>query len=89
MPARRYVARLRLAAALVLFGLATQLVTLSWASPAAFLVFALLGTPLLCAGVLVYLWTIARVGEPPLPDAGPERDAPTPPATDPEPSPAR
>lgn len=69
--------RLRLASALTLAGLAVQLVTLSWASPAAFLVFALLGCALTGAGVLLFLVLIARAGRPPE-EAAPESTAAAP-----------
>jgi hypothetical protein len=46
---------IRLAALLVLLGLAVQLVSLLWAHPTAFLLFAIVGGGLMGFGVLVYL----------------------------------
>jgi hypothetical protein len=46
---------IRLAALLVLLGLAVQLVSLLWAHPTAFLLFAIVGGGLMGLGVLVYL----------------------------------
>ena len=50
--------RLKLAGSLMIFGLLVELITLYWAHPTAFLVFAGLGGTLLVLGILLYLWTL-------------------------------
>jgi len=55
--------RLRLSAALIISGLAVELVTLFWSHPTAFLLFLFAGGLLIGLGVLVYLlallkWTV-------------------------------
>ncbi|MGE0708267.1 MAG: hypothetical protein AB7N76_18645 [Planctomycetota bacterium] len=73
MSTERFHYRLRRAGALILAGMAVQLGTFSWASPAAFLVFALVGATLVALGALLFLWTIARATHPP-----DDADEPTP-----------
>jgi hypothetical protein len=52
---------LRTAAALVLFGLAVELVSLGWAHPLAFLLFAIVGGASVMVGILLYLyWLLVR-----------------------------
>jgi hypothetical protein len=46
--------------ALVAVGLAVEAISMYWAHPTSFLLFAFVGGGLVAAGVLVYLWTIAR-----------------------------
>lgn len=50
--------RLRWAGLLVALGLVVQLVTFIWIHPLAFIAFAVIGCPLVLAGVLLYLYSI-------------------------------
>jgi hypothetical protein len=52
--------RIRVAGLLVGLGLIVELVTLLWNHPLSFLAFAFVGAPLVLAGVLVYLVSLAR-----------------------------
>ncbi len=54
--------RFRLSAALVMLGLAVELVSLTWRHPTAFLVFVLIGGTLLCTGMGVYLSNLLSKG---------------------------
>ena len=56
--------RLRLAAGLLLIGLAIQFVTLLVNRPLSFLAFIGLGSPFVIAGAAVYLWSILTYSEP-------------------------
>jgi hypothetical protein len=56
---RRFVGRLRLAGVLVILGLAVQLATLLEAHPYSFLSFLLIGSGLVLAGVVTFLWAWA------------------------------
>jgi hypothetical protein len=49
---------LRLASLLVIAGLFLQLITLFSNHPLAFMAFIFVGSPLVLAGVLVYLWSL-------------------------------
>jgi hypothetical protein len=53
---RRFVARLRLAGTLVVIGLGVQVVTLLEAHPFTFLSFLIVGTGLVLAGVVAFVW---------------------------------
>jgi len=50
--------RLRWAGLLIALGLAIQLVTFIWIHPLSFIAFAVIGCPLVLAGVLLYLYSI-------------------------------
>jgi len=50
--------KLRFAAALILAGLLVQLITLLGNHPLAFLAFIFLGSPLIFAGVVIYLYSL-------------------------------
>lgn len=50
--------RLRWAGLLIALGLAVQLVTFIWIHPLAFIAFAVIGCPLVLAGVVLYLYSI-------------------------------
>ena len=49
---------LRLAGILLTLGLATELVSLLWAKPLAFILFAFVGGALFLAGILFYLYSL-------------------------------
>jgi hypothetical protein len=55
--------RLRLAAALIIVGLAIQLVSLVWNTPLSFLAFIFAGSPFVFAGILVYLVSTVILSE--------------------------
>ena len=50
--------RLRLAGSLLIAGLGLQALTLSWNHPLAFLAFMFVASPLVVAGVVIYLYSI-------------------------------
>ena len=50
--------RLRWAGLLVAVGLAIQLLTFVWIHPLCFLAFAVIGCPLVIAGILLFLYSI-------------------------------
>lgn len=50
--------RIRWAGLLVALGLAVQLITFIWIHPLAFIAFAVIGCPLVGAGVLLYLYSL-------------------------------
>ena len=50
--------RIRWAALLVVVGLVTQLLTLLWRHPLSFMAFLAIGTPIMLAGVVLYLYSI-------------------------------
>lgn len=45
---------------LVAAGLAIEATTFFWGHPTSFLLFAFVGVALVAAGIVLYLWTIAR-----------------------------
>jgi hypothetical protein len=49
---------LRIAGLLLLLGLLTEAISLHWSHPLAFIVFVCLGGVFLCAGVLLYLYSL-------------------------------
>lgn len=53
--------RLRIAAVFVLLGLLVELVALRWVHPAAFLVFAFFGIPILSLGIVIYLYSLVSL----------------------------
>ena len=59
---RRRVRRLRLAAIFVTLGLVTEIISLQWAHPTAFLVFALGAGLSIGAGALLFLMTLFGTG---------------------------
>lgn len=50
--------RLRWAGLLIALGLVVQLLTFIWVHPLAFIAFAVIGCPLVAAGVLFYLYSV-------------------------------
>jgi archaellum biogenesis protein FlaJ (TadC family) len=52
--------RLRWAGLLIALGLAVQLLTFIWIHPLAFMAFALIGCPLVLAGMLVCLYALVK-----------------------------
>jgi hypothetical protein len=55
--------RVRISAALVFLGLIVELTALRWSHPTAFLVFALVGMPLVGAGIVVFLYSLVSATE--------------------------
>jgi hypothetical protein len=53
--------RVRVSGLLVLTGLLIELLVLRWSHPTAFLAFALIGMPLVGAGVLIFLYSLVSV----------------------------
>jgi hypothetical protein len=53
---------MRAAALAVLLGLVVELVSLTWHSPSAFIVFVGIGGSLMAAGMLLFLLTIVKKG---------------------------
>jgi hypothetical protein len=53
--------RLRVAGIFVLLGLLVEVVALRWVHPAAFLVFAFIGIPLLLLGMAIYLYSLVSL----------------------------
>lgn len=53
--------RMRICGALVLAGLLIEVVSLSWSSPPAFLLFAIIGIPVLSLGILLFLYSLVSV----------------------------
>jgi hypothetical protein len=51
----------RVSGLLVLTGLLIELLVLRWSHPTAFLAFALIGMPLVGAGVLIFLYSLVSV----------------------------
>jgi hypothetical protein len=51
--------RIRWSAMLIVVGLIVQMLTLPWTHPLAFVCFLLVGCPLVGAGILVYLYSLA------------------------------
>ncbi len=56
--------RLRLAGFVVVLGLLIQLVSLRWAHPLAFLLFAFLGGPVVLVGIGIFLYSLVSVRPP-------------------------
>jgi hypothetical protein len=50
--------RLRIAGVLVLTGLLVELVALHWVHPAAFLMLAFVGIPIMSLGIAIYLYSL-------------------------------
>jgi hypothetical protein len=63
IPARAVEKRIRIAAALLLLGVAIEALTLSVLHPLAFIAFASLGALLVAAGVIMFLLTLLGAGE--------------------------
>jgi hypothetical protein len=63
MPVRTIEGRIRLAALLLLLGLAVEAVTLSILHPLAFIAFASVGALLVVAGIVLFLLTLLAAGE--------------------------
>jgi hypothetical protein len=59
---------------LILVGLLTEIVTLVWEKPLAFLVFAGIGGGLVIAGILVYLYSLVAGGSGTSASTHPSRD---------------
>jgi hypothetical protein len=53
--------RLRIGGVFVLLGLLVELVALRWVHPAAFLVFAFIGIPILSLGIVIYLYSLVSL----------------------------
>jgi hypothetical protein len=53
--------RLRIAAVFVLLGLLVELAALRWVHPAAFLVFAVIGIPILFPGIVIDLYSLVSL----------------------------
>jgi hypothetical protein len=53
--------RVRVSGLIVLTGLLIELLVLRWSHPTAFLAFALIGMPLVGAGVLIFLYSLVSV----------------------------
>ena len=64
MSARTIEGRIRLAALLLVAGVAVEAVTLSILHPLAFIAFASVGVLLFVAGIVVFLFTLLAAGEP-------------------------
>ena len=60
MPGDSLEPTLRWAALLVVAGLAAEVATTVWIHPLAFVAFLVVACPLVVAGMLVFLWGIAR-----------------------------
>ncbi len=54
--------RLRISAVLLILGLMIEAASLRWSHPTAFLVFVIVGGSFVVAGILVYLYSLLRVG---------------------------
>jgi hypothetical protein len=60
MPASSIIERrIRWSGMLVVAGLVVQMLTLLWTHPLAFMAFILIGCPLVGAGILLYLYSLA------------------------------
>ena len=57
--------RIRWSGILVGVGLIVQMLTLLWTHPLAFIVFLLVGCPLVVAGILFYLYSVVSLGSAP------------------------
>ena len=58
-----FAGRLRLSGLLIALGLGVELATLFWNHPLSFFLFLGLGTLLVGAGMLLYLWSVVTRGE--------------------------
>jgi hypothetical protein len=56
---------LRVASALIILGLAVEIISLAWMHPLAFALFAFVGVVLIGLGILVYLASLVLVVSPP------------------------
>ncbi|HTR48603.1 MAG TPA: hypothetical protein VMM16_14570 [Verrucomicrobiae bacterium] len=56
--------RIRWSGILIGAGLIIQMLSLLWTHPLAFVAFLLIGCPLVAAGILFYLYSLASHGEP-------------------------
>ena len=63
IPARTIEGRIRLAALLLVLGVAVEAITLSILHPLAFIAFASVGVLLFAAGIVVFLFTLLAAGE--------------------------
>jgi hypothetical protein len=52
-------ARIRFSSILVIIGLLVEAVSLKWAHPTAFLVFAFIGGSFMGVGIFIFLWSLA------------------------------
>jgi uncharacterized membrane protein len=59
----RLTKHLRVAGTLIILGLIVQLASLFWNHPLSFLLFVLVGSAILVAGILVYLFAIVSIPE--------------------------
>jgi hypothetical protein len=50
--------RIRWSGALIVLGLAVQMLTLFWTHPLAFVCFLLIGCPLVAAGIIAFLYSL-------------------------------
>jgi hypothetical protein len=57
--------RLRIAGVFVLFGLLVELIALRWVHPAAFLILAFVGIPIMSLGIVIYLYSLISIPAPP------------------------
>ncbi len=57
--------RLRIAGIFVLVGLLVELIALRWVHPAAFLVLAFVGIPVMSLGIVIYLYSLISLPTPP------------------------
>ncbi|HEX4462974.1 MAG TPA: hypothetical protein VIA18_33605 [Polyangia bacterium] len=55
--------RLRISAALVMFGLIVEWVSLGWQHPTAFVLFVVVGGAAMAAGMLLFTYSIVSKGE--------------------------
>ena len=58
-----FLGRLQLSGLLIATGLGIEVATLYWNHPVSFFLFLCLGSLLVGAGMLVYLWTVVTRGE--------------------------
>jgi uncharacterized membrane protein len=55
--------KLRVAGALIILGLTVQLASLFWNHPLSFLLFVLVGSAIVIAGIIIYLFAIVSIPE--------------------------
>ena len=58
-----FLGRLQLSGLLIATGLGIEVATLYWNHPVSFFLFLCLGSLLVAAGMLLYLWSVVRRGE--------------------------
>ena len=58
--------RVRISGTLVLLGLLVELVSLLWSHPTTFILFLMPGAMLMALGILLYLYSLVSVAEPPI-----------------------